>query len=265
MRRKVIAISAFGVKAFVATLWKGRAQQSAQPDLSGEWELVPAVGTLPDGFVMQVNQSSTTLCVHSHCMEPENGEYGLPIVGLLAPELIFSTNGREDLNQAGPFVIHSKTQWSGTRLITKWSTSELMGVSFEGHGYVRFRQTAGNRRWRSMPIPRRDGTLTRPSSSEKSKAMPTVRQDIGFALRLLRRSPGFTATTILVIALATGANTAVFSLVYSVVFRPLPFPEPSRLVSVSQFYPALNQSVVSSPTYLDWSGGKFRLGAACGV
>ena len=85
--------------------------------------------------------------------------------------------------------------------------------------------------------------------------MQIVCQDVGFALRLLRRNPGFTATAILVIALATGANTAVFSLVYSVVFRPLPFPEPSRLVSVTQFYPALNQSVVSSPTYLDWSEG----------
>ena len=69
--------------------------------------------------------------------------------------------------------------------------------------------------------------------------MQIVCQDVGFALRLLRRNPGFTATAILVIALATGANTAVFSLVYSVVFRPLPFPEPSRLVSVTQFYPAL--------------------------
>jgi len=85
--------------------------------------------------------------------------------------------------------------------------------------------------------------------------MRALRQDIQFAIRLLRRSPGFTLTTILAIALATGANTAVFSLVYSVIFRPLPFPEPSRLVSVTQFYPALNQSVVTSPTYLDWSEG----------
>ena len=85
--------------------------------------------------------------------------------------------------------------------------------------------------------------------------MGDLRQDIQFAIRLLRRSPGFTLTTILAIALATGANTAVFSLVYSVIFRPLPFPDPSRLVSVTQFYPALNQSVVTSPTYLDWSEG----------
>ena len=85
--------------------------------------------------------------------------------------------------------------------------------------------------------------------------MGGFRQDIQFAMRLLRRSPGFTLTTMLAIALATGANTAVFSLVYSVIFRPLPFPAPSRLVSVTQFYPALNQSVVTSPTYLDWSEG----------
>jgi len=84
--------------------------------------------------------------------------------------------------------------------------------------------------------------------------MQTIRQDIGFALRLLRRSPGFTATAILVIALATGANTAVFSLVYSVIFRPLPFDDPSRLVSVTQFYPALNH--LSFRARLIWTGVK---------
>src|SRR5438132_294396 len=110
MRRKILAISAIGAIALAAALWKGRAQQSAQPDLSGEWELVSAVGTTPpDGFVMQVNQSSATLRVNSRWQEPEDGRYGLTLVGLLAPELIFHTDGREDLNQAGPFVIHSKT------------------------------------------------------------------------------------------------------------------------------------------------------------
>jgi len=84
--------------------------------------------------------------------------------------------------------------------------------------------------------------------------MQTLRQDIRFAIRLLRRSPGFTVTAILVIALATGANTAVFSLVYSVVFRPLPFPEPFRLVSVTQFYPvSINPS---SRAPLIWTGVK---------
>lgn len=131
--RRIIAISAIGTIALVATLWKGRAQPSAPPDLSGEWELVSAVGTTPPvGFVMQTNQSSTTFRVNSHWREPEHGEYGLTLVGLLTPELTFSADGREDLNQSGPFVIHSKTRWNGARLITIWNTSEFLRVSFEG-------------------------------------------------------------------------------------------------------------------------------------
>jgi hypothetical protein len=133
MRRKVIAFSAIATIALAVVLWKGRAQQPAQPDLSGEWELVSAVGTTPpDGFVMQVNQSSTTLRVRDHWNQPANDQYGLTLVGLLAPELTFSIDGREDLNQAGPFVIHSHTRRNGTRMVTTWSTSELMGMSFKG-------------------------------------------------------------------------------------------------------------------------------------
>jgi putative ABC transport system permease protein len=85
--------------------------------------------------------------------------------------------------------------------------------------------------------------------------MQVLMQDIRFAFRMLRRSPGFTLAVVLAIALATGANTAVFSVVYSVILRPLPFPDPSSLVSITQFYPALNQSVVASPTYSAWRDG----------
>jgi hypothetical protein len=133
MRRRVIAISAIGTIALVAMVWKGRAQQSARPDFSGEWELVSAAGTTPPaGFVMQTNQSSTTFGVKAHWTGPENGAYGLTLVGLVAPELTFSMDGREDLNQTGPLAIHSKTRWNGARLITTWKTSEFLGVSFEG-------------------------------------------------------------------------------------------------------------------------------------
>jgi len=84
-------------------------------------------------------------------------------------------------------------------------------------------------------------------------------------LRPLLRAPGFTAAALAVIALATGANTAIFSLVYSVVLRPLPFPDPAHLYSVTQYYPAYRQSVVPSPVYLDWhdrvtGGPSSRLG-----
>jgi hypothetical protein len=116
MRRGVIAVAAIGTVALAATLWKGRAQQSAPPDFSGEWQLVSAAGTTPpDGFVMQTNQSSMVLRVTTHWTEPENREYGLTLVGLITPELTLSMDGREDLNQAGPFVLHSRTRWNGAR------------------------------------------------------------------------------------------------------------------------------------------------------
>jgi hypothetical protein len=133
MRRRVIAISAIGTIALATTLWEGRAQQSAPPNLSGEWVPVSAAGTKPpDNFVVQMSQSSATLRVASHWTQPENGQYGLTLVGLLAPEMTFFMDGREDLNQAGPFVLHSRTRWDGARLVTSWNTSEFHGVSFDG-------------------------------------------------------------------------------------------------------------------------------------
>ncbi|MFN7997624.1 MAG: ABC transporter permease [Bryobacteraceae bacterium] len=73
-----------------------------------------------------------------------------------------------------------------------------------------------------------------------------------FGLRSLRRHPWFAATAVLTVALGIGLNTAVFGIVYSVLLRPLPFRDPSRLVEIWQTHPALPQLQVTVPDYEDF-------------
>jgi putative ABC transport system permease protein len=78
--------------------------------------------------------------------------------------------------------------------------------------------------------------------------------DLRYALRMLLRTPTFTAASILTLALGIGANTAIFSVVYAVLLRPLPFPEPSRLVRIYEKNDKLNLPQFSSSVlnYLSW-------------
>ena len=62
-------------------------------------------------------------------------------------------------------------------------------------------------------------------------------QDVRYALRTLLRSPGYTAVAVLTLALGSGVNTAVFSLVDGILLAPLPYPASDRLVSVKASYP----------------------------
>jgi len=92
------------------------------------------------------------------------------------------------------------------------------------------------------------------------RGVPIVDQtlrDVSYALRSLRRAPAFTLAAVLTLALGIGATTAIFSVVYGVLLKPLPFHEPERLVALYQLAPGfggtrkLPQSPATYFTYRD--------------
>jgi len=80
----------------------------------------------------------------------------------------------------------------------------------------------------------------------------SVWADMKFAARQLLKSPGFSTTAILTLALGIGANTAIFSMVRGVILAPLPFRQPERLVMVWESRPNLKQIEVAYPDFQDW-------------
>jgi putative ABC transport system permease protein len=83
-----------------------------------------------------------------------------------------------------------------------------------------------------------------------------VLHDLHYAIRRLRNSAGFSALAIATIALAIGANTAMFSFVNGVLLRPLPYPEPDRIVRVLERLPNRGLNGISTLNYLDWTNQK---------
>ena len=91
--------------------------------------------------------------------------------------------------------------------------------------------------------------------------------DLRYALRALQQSRGFTAAALLALALGIGANTAMFSVVYAVLLKPLPYRQPDRLVWLALHHKRFQAETVSAPDFIDWraQSQSFDTMAACGA
>ena len=77
-------------------------------------------------------------------------------------------------------------------------------------------------------------------------------QDLRFATRQLRINAGFTLTAILMLSLGMGASTAIFAFVDAALIKPLPYTDPTRLVSPTETAAIMGRANLSYPDYLDW-------------
>src|SRR5262245_42716584 len=86
-------------------------------------------------------------------------------------------------------------------------------------------------------------------------AIAELRGDLIYAARMLRKNPGFAAAAVVTLALGIGANTAIFSICNAVLFRPLPYADPSRIVTLWERMRDGKLSTVAPANFVDWRNG----------
>lgn len=82
--------------------------------------------------------------------------------------------------------------------------------------------------------------------------MTGLLQDLRYAFRQLRKSPGFACTAVLILTLGIGASVSIFGFVDAALIRPLPYKDPTRLMDVTESVPMIPRANLSYPDYLDW-------------
>jgi putative ABC transport system permease protein len=108
---------------------------------------------------------------------------------------------------------------------------------------------------RRQAILRFGGSQQAKEQHREARSLPfieTLFQDLRFAFRTLRKAPGFTAVSVLTLALGIGATTAIFSVVYGILLRPLPFSEPNRIMAIYEVNNWGNWSHLADPNFDDF-------------
>ena len=128
----------------------------------------------------------------------------------------------------------------------------------EGWDATEARREAERRFGNMSELSRKCREITRSTDRAQVRAgrLDALRQDLRYGLRVLRKSPAFALLATLTLALGIGANTAIFSLVYGVLLKPLPYPDSEQIVSIREQQPDLGRTMaVVMANFRDWHEG----------